>query len=82
MNQVQEPDLKYLRWMHILAFRCEFLVTPMGKNPLTKKGWGIIKSPKFWRLYNSIMTKLSKRHRETMYSLLDHYYNENKSMLN
>ena len=74
---MEDKKLKYLAWMHVLAFRCGYLATGMGKNPLTRKGWGIIKSAKFWRFYNYIMCKMSKRHRRTMYDLLDHYYNVN-----
>lgn len=72
----RDKELDYLVWMHLLAFRCKFLATPDGRTPLTKKGWGWIKSGRFWRVYNLVMCAISKKHKTTMLQLLDYYIDQ------
>lgn len=81
VNEQQEKDLEYSIKIMLLMFRCGYLCTNFGRNPLTKKGKGFFPD-RIYRLYNKIMCHISKRHRIAVMEIIEDIHNNEKPYLN
>jgi len=68
---MEQSEIKYRAWITKMALRCNFVTDQYGRNPLTTKGWGYIRSARFWRFISLILVSTSSRYRNYMLSFLN-----------